>query len=168
MPRMVRRRTAVLAVAVSALCAVPLASAHALGPAIGPNQYFVGSVTGVASSGTAGTPVIGVLCAGPASTGTPVSGQSVQVKLLLPPVSTTAGFTGSLADSIQADLIYTLGTVVVDAPIAKLTAYSTPAPIPTTIKVPCSGRGEMVFNPEPTSHTAVSSTVEVIFQSTGV
>jgi hypothetical protein len=157
-----------LAAASLAVLAAPAASAAArpVAPAIsvGPDQYFAGLVLGRTSQS-----VIDVTCAGPASTGHPVAGQSVEVGLLLPPVSTTAGFTGS-ARSIQADLIWSTApppTTVVTH-IATFTSYFVKAPIPTTITVPCGGRGVMSFMPVLGGPAARPSTVSVTFESAGV
>lgn len=164
-----RRGAAVLAVAATALAVLPTAaSADDLGPLIGPKQYFTGSVAGIASSGAAnGGAIIGVNCAGAASTGSPLPGQSVEVKLLVPPVTATVGYTGTAANSIEANLIWSNGEVVFVTPLATFKAYSTPLAIPTDIKVPCSGTGEVSFDPEPASG-AVSYVVAVKFQSVGV
>jgi hypothetical protein len=157
-----------LAVASLAVLAAPAASAAArpAAPAIsvGPDQYFVGLVFGQTRQS-----VIDVACAGPASTGHPVPGQSVEVGLVLPPVSVTVGFTGS-AHSIQANLIWPTapppGTVVTH--IATFTSYSVKAPIPTTITVPCGGSGVMSFMPVLGGPAAHPSTVKVTFESAGV
>lgn len=167
------RSAAVLFTACTAALALP-GMAHAagpnLGPAVGPNQYFTGTVTGVATSGSATSDVIGVLCAGPASTGSPRPGQTVEVKLAVPPITPTFGFTGSAAKSIEAELIWSTSNppIVVITPIDNFTQYSTPLAIPTNIKVPCSGPGEVDFVPQPGSSTAVPYVVHITFQSTGV
>src|SRR6185503_13958700 len=113
-----------------------------LGPLVWPKQYFTGSVFGIASSGPAtGGAVISVACAGPASTGSPLAGQSVEVKLLVPPTSAVVGYTGTAANAIVANLIWTNGEVVFVTPLATFKQYSAALPIPTDIKVPCSGSG---------------------------
>jgi hypothetical protein len=38
-------------------------------------------------------------------------------------------------------------------------------PIPTTLMMPCSGTGSVVFSPDPTSATAHSATVSVQYAS---
>lgn len=165
-----RRGAAVLTVAATALVALPAAaSAASLGPAILPNQFFTGSVTGIAAAGGAATSsIIGVDCAGAASTGNPLPGQTIEVKLAPPTVAET-GYTGSAADSIVADLIWSYAEppIIVQLQIGTFTAYSTPLPIPTDIDVPCSGTGEVSFNPAPTSSSAVSAVVPVTFVSVG-
>lgn len=165
-----RRGAAVLTVAATALAVLPAAaSADVIGPLVGPKQYFTGSVAGVASSGAAdGGAIIGVNCAGPASTGSPLAGQSVQVKLLVPPTSAIVGYTGTAATSIEANLIWTNGEVVFVTPLANFKQYATALQIPTNIKVPCSGTGEVSFDPQPSSSSAVSYVVPVTFESVGV
>jgi hypothetical protein len=97
-----------------------------------------------------------------------VAGQSVQIRLLVPPVTANVGYTGGAATSIEANLLWTNGEVVFVAPLADLKQYSTAVPIPTNIKVPCSGTGEVSFDPEPSSSSAVSYIVQVKFESIGV
>jgi hypothetical protein len=159
-----------LTVAATTLVLLPAAaSADDLGPLVGPKQYFTGSVNGIASSGAAGSgAVIGVNCAGAAATGAPRAGQSVEVKLLVPPVAANVGYTGTAATSIEANLIWTNGEVVFVAPLANFKQYSVALPIPTDIKVPCSGTGEVSFDPQPSSSGAVSFIVPVTFESVGV
>jgi len=167
------RRAAVLFTACIATVALPGAAQAAspnLGPAVGPNQYFTGTVTGVASSGSASSDVIGVLCAGPEATGSPLPGQTVEVELAVAPITPTFGFTGSAAKSIEAELVWSTANppIVVISPIDDFTEYSTPLAIPTNIKVPCSGPGEVDFVPQPGSSTAVPYVVHITFESTGV
>lgn len=165
-------RATVLAVAAAsclALCTLPAAAqARAIGTAIGPNQFFTGTVLSPTVS-SAGTDIVRVVCAGPATTGSPAPNQWTEVKLA-PAAGTTVGFTGSAANSIVANLIYSLQNppIVVAIKIATFKAYSTPVPIPTNIKVPCSGPGQIDFVPEPTSTSARPYDLAVTFQSTGV
>ena len=164
------RRAAVLAAFAAAALAMPVtASAASPGPAVGPNQFFVGAVISPISSGSATPDVIYVDCAGAASTGHPEPGQAVEVKLAAS-VTQTYGFTGADATSIAADLIWTQANppIVVDEPIASLTAYATPEPIPTTAVAPCSGSGELSFVPQPGSSNAIAYPLHVEFVSVGV
>jgi hypothetical protein len=130
--------------------------------AVGPQQYFVGQVFGATKQS-----VIDVACAGPATTGHPVAGQTVEVALILPPVTTTAGYTGTQAVEIDAALIYPSGPVLVKTPIATFTQYFLKLPIPTSITVPCGGSGVMSFSPYPLD-SGKPSDVSVTFQSLGV
>jgi hypothetical protein len=144
-----------LLVSAAAIVAASLwttASATAAPVPIGPNQYFSGLV-----NGTHNNAVIKMVCPGPSSgqLGHPASGQTVSVTQL---ASTTAGFTGSLANSIAV----TFGTQSGTAGIT-LKYYDTPAAIPTTLLLPCSGTGQVRYDPEPTSPTARADVVTVTF-----
>jgi hypothetical protein len=144
--------------------AVP-ASAQ-IGLPIGPHQHFYGRVFGPVT-GTA-LNVIDVLCAGPLATGRPAPGQSVDVELLLPPGGATAGYTGNSANQIDADLIWSRGTVTTVTFVGTLTRYDVKVAIPTSITVPCAGSGVMSFTPSPDPDNSGSpSNVNVTFQSAG-
>jgi hypothetical protein len=129
------------------------ASAQTGATQIGPNQFFAGQVNKAHTNA-----VIYMICPGPAfpgQTGHPESGQNVSVTQ----TSTTAGgFTGSLANSIVVGFPgpTTNGAIT-------LTYYDTPAPIPTTLVLPCAGTGQVIYAPEPTSPTAKSDVVTVTF-----
>jgi len=152
------RTLTVLAAAAGVAAVAPSAPAAAL--AIGPHQYFVGTVNSHAASAT-----IEVLCAGPASTGHPLANQTVGVNFVLPPATTTVGYTGTSGTSIDAWLSWPALTGPLPVPIAKFTSYGT-APIPTGITVPCSGTGVMSFLPEPSTGGQVSN-VQVTFLNIG-
>lgn len=139
------------AAAVAALC-IFAASAAADPVPIGPNQYFAGLV-----NGTHDNAVIYMVCPGPAygQLGHPASGQSVSVTQT---TAVTYGFTGSLANSI----VVTFGTQTTN-PAITLKYYDTPAAIPTTLLLPCSGKGQVRYDPEPTSLTAHADVVGVTF-----
>jgi hypothetical protein len=55
----------------------------------------------------------------------------------------------------------------VAAPIV-LTAYGVQAKIPTTLLLPCGGSGVVDFVPEPTSATARSYEVPVVYENIAV
>jgi len=160
-------RAPVVAAFAAAALAVPVASAYAT--AVGPDQFFTGTVISATSSGSAGSDVIVVDCSGPSSTGTPAPGQSVEVQLAAA-TGAAAGYTGSDATSIEADLIWSVANppIVADVPLASLGAYATPEPIPTDIQVPCSGDGEVSFVPQPGGSDSVDYTLHITFVSTGV
>lgn len=144
--------------------AVP-ATAQAV--AVGPDQFFVGQVFGPITSSALN--VIEVACAGPAATGHPFPGQSVDVQLLLPPASATAGYTGHFGREIDANLIWSRATITVVTFIATLTSYDVKAAIPTSIEVPCGGSGVMSFTPSPDpDNSGRASNVNVTFESPGV
>ena len=161
-------RIAVVAVAIVTVVALPTAAGAAsyTGPnvSVGPRQYFVGLEFGLKAKPN----VVNVNCAGPATTGHPAAGQRVEVLLVLPPIVPTDGYTGTLAKRIQTNLVWPVGPVLESAFIANFTSYAVKLAIPTKITVPCSGTGQMVYTPMPTSNTAKSSVISVTFQSTGV
>lgn len=120
---------------------------------IGPNQFFIGLVTGNHTNA-----VIYVVCPGPSfpgQTGHPESGQNVSVSQSS---TTTSGFTGSLANSIVVSLPPSATTGGIT-----LKYYDTPAAIPTSLLLPCSGTAKVSYNPEPTSPTAKPDVVTVTF-----
>lgn len=145
-----------LAIAGTIAAASPVQAAQ-----VGPHQYFTGQVFGATTQS-----VIQVACAGPATTGHPVPGQTVEVSEILPPVNTQAGYTGDQAVEIDAALIYSTGPVPVKVPIATFTQYFVKLPIPTSITVPCGGTGVMSFSPYPLD-SGTPSKVSVTFQSPG-
>jgi predicted enzyme related to lactoylglutathione lyase len=134
---------------------------------IGPDQYFYGQVFGIASS-SAQQGVIEVACTTVAETGHPLPGQFVEVQQVFPPVTTTLGFTGNFGAEINADLIWSQGTITVATPIATFTSYGVSVQIPTSITVPCSGTGVMNFAPYPDpDNSGIASSVDVTFESPG-
>ena len=128
---------------------------------VGPGQYFTGQVFGTTTQS-----VINVVCAGVATTGHPAAGQTVEVAEILPPASSTAGYTGDQAVEIDTSLIYANGPVLVKVPIATFTQYFVKLPIPTSITVPCGGTGQMSFSPYPLDSGRPSNVTET-FQSPG-
>jgi hypothetical protein len=151
-------RTELLAAAgilVGGLAVAPSAAADAIVP-IGPNQYFQGIVNGARTDA-----VIKVVCPGPATPGQvghPAAGQTLSVGQ--GPISSpnVGGYTGSAATSIVA----TLGANSSTAAII-FDTYNTTRPIPTSILLPCSGPGTVVFRPSPTSDTARPDFVPVTY-----
>jgi hypothetical protein len=158
-------RAAIASAAVAVAGGVLAVPAVAQAGTVGPKQYFYGELFPVASSSH---DVIHVACAGPASTGHPVAGQSVAVHQIFPP-TTIVGYTGNFGTEIDTNLVWSRGTITVATPIATFTSYDDPAPIPTSITVPCSGSGVLRFNPYPDPDgTGNSSVVNVTFVSPGV
>jgi hypothetical protein len=133
--------------------------------AVGPHQYFNGEV--FSTTAAANQSVIEVACAGASDTGHPLADQYVEVTLIIPPVTTTAGYTGDDAVEIDAALNFTVGTLSANIPIATLTQYSVAASISTAITVPCSGSGVMAFTPYP-DEGGTPSDVSVTFETSGV
>jgi hypothetical protein len=163
------RRLTVLAVATAVVSAAP-AAAYALGSPIGPNQYFAGSLVRTTVTGTTTvTTSLLVACSavGAGTTGHPLPGQAVEVALVVPNTSDVVGYTGSLADSIEASVIF--GTqeppISENELIGTLTDYNTLLTVSPSLTVPCSGPGQLSFTPEPYSAGAESSTVDITFVS---
>lgn len=151
------RTLTVLAAAAGVAAAATAAPAAAL--AVGPNQYFTGSVTSPTDY-----PVIQVFCESFTSIGHPLPNQAVAVHPLLPPATISAGYTGLSATSIDAWLSWPSAIVAPQpVPIAKFTTYGT-APIPTNVTVPCSGAGVLSFVPNP-DNGGRPSKLNVAFQS---
>jgi len=166
------RRTAsriAIASAVMLVVAGALATpAMADGGQVAPKQYFYGEFFGATSSTAAN--VIQVSCAGVATTGHPLADQYVAAHQIFPPVTPTYGYTGNYGTEIDVNLVYSVGTLTVSTPtFATLTYYDTKAEIPTSLTVPCSGTGTLVFTPssDPDS-SGIASDLAVTFESTGV
>jgi hypothetical protein len=155
----VRTKLCYLAVVLGVVTAAPWLAGPAFAAApIGPNQSFLGEVNGKSTGA-----VVYVVCAGPVfpgRTGPPAGNQSVEVTPS--PSLSGPGFTGSLGDHIVVHFT--------DDRTAKmtLTAYNTPAAIPTSLRLPCGGTGKVVFKPKPTSPTARSDIVTVTYQNIAV
>lgn len=162
MSRKLGSRIAITFALTLAVIATLAAASPAQAITVGPKQYFTGQVFGKTALS-----VIDVSCAGVATSGHPVPGQTVEVNLLLPPVATTAGYTGDLAVEIDAALIFPTGPVSEKIPIATFTQYSLKLPIPSSITVPCSGSAVMNFSPFPLDSGSPSN-VQVTFISDGV
>lgn len=152
------RTLTMLAAAAGVAAIAPSAPAAAV--AVAPHQYFVGTV-----NSHTGNAVIEVVCAGPATTGHPLANQTVGINLLLPPGSTTVGYTGTSGTSIDTWLSWPGQDGPLPLPIALFTSYGT-QPIPTANPVPCSGTGVMTFLPEPSTGAQVSN-VKVTFVNVG-
>jgi hypothetical protein len=124
---------------------------------IGPNEYFSGFI----NNHPPGKAVITVICPGPVNTGHPASGQKIEVKTAQPTSTFDTGFTGSAGTKITAALAPSATTTI----LASFTSYFVPKNIPTSITVPCSGTGKVVFRPSPTSKTAKSAILPVTFMA---
>jgi hypothetical protein len=155
--------SAVMLVAGGALATPAMAD----GGQVGPKQYFYGEVFGPTSS--TARDVIQVSCAGPGTTGHPVAGQYVAAHQFFPPVTTSYGYTGNSGTEINVDLVYSVGTITVMTPtFATLTYYDTKAEIPTSLTVPCTGTGVVVFTPSPDpGGSGIASDVDITFESSG-
>jgi hypothetical protein len=122
---------------------------------IGHNQYFSGYV----NNGPPGEVLIAVACAVGAKTGHPLGGQPVEVEPVAASTAADVGFTGSKGDKITASLAPTTAATI----IASFTSYYVTKDIPTSISVPCSGTGTMLFVPSPHSKTAKTAKLTVTF-----
>jgi hypothetical protein len=124
---------------------------------IGHNQYFSGYVNGHPP----GAAVIDVACPAGATTGHPLGKQPVEVKPVTVASTVDYGFTGSKGDKITASLSSaTAGTIILS-----FTSYYVKKDIPTSIDVPCSGTGTVLFAPSPTSKTAMTARLPVTFKA---
>lgn len=170
MLRNARRSSLILAM--TGALAVATAAGAAASPVqdpvpIGPNEFFAGLVNG--SDGITSPAVISSGCIGPivqGETGHPLPGQTVEVELAQPPVSSAAGYTGN-ASSITAFLTWPASSVSAPELVATFTSYYVAEPIPVTLTVPCGGQGEVSFVPVPAStpSTGHPATVQVTFLS---
>ena len=149
-----------LIAAAMGLSAAATASA-AVGPQdpvpIGPNEYFKGLI----NNHPPGKAVITVICPGPVNTGHPAAGQTIEVETAQPTSTFDTGFTGSAGMKIGA----TLAPAATTSLLATFTNFFVPKTIPTSITVPCSGTGKVVFRPSPTSSTAKSAVLPVTFMA---
>ncbi|HEV2344249.1 MAG TPA: hypothetical protein VGS97_09165 [Actinocrinis sp.] len=124
---------------------------------IGPNTPFIALVNGKTADA-----VIAVVCPfppTPGELGAPLSGQYVEVEPEVVTPTGTFGFTGSAANSIDA--VFTPASALSEAIVIK--DWFVQVPIPTTLRLPCSGSGVVSFDPMPTSNTAHSYTVTVTY-----
>ena len=126
---------------------------------IGPNEYFSGFINGHPP----GTAVIRVICPGPVNTGHPAGNQTIEVKTAQPTSTFDIGYTGSAGRKITATLAPAATTTI----LASFTSFFVPKKIPTSITVPCSGTGTVMFAPSPPSSTAKSAKLPVKFLNIG-
>ena len=118
---------------------VPTAGVAGAQQQIGPDEHFVGLV-----NGSHDRPVVYTVCPGPARSGRrgPVAGGQT---LSVAEVAAGHGYTGPLTQ------VYAWFTPVGrKTPIAlTFTTYGGPQAIPTSVRVPCDGKGRAVFSPCP-------------------
>jgi len=160
----VRRRAALLVVSgvvggmLLAVSVSGVAISEPVTGTIGPHQHFVGLVNGRSTKA-----IIEMVCPYPLSStemGHPLNGQTIAVE---PPstVAGVSGYTGTRGRSVVASFG---GSVVPVTNTSTVTfdAYGSQT-LPTTLLLPCSGSGSVVFSPQPTSKTAKSVTVTVTY-----
>ena len=117
---------------------------------VGPNQMFRATVNG--QSGVDTPAVIRMACVGPqlpGQTGHPLPGQSVDVFRSESIIAAT-GLTGPTATSIQ--VFFGAPPPAPAGPGSSadvFTSYGVPKTIPTSLLLPCGGRGSVYFVPLP-------------------
>jgi hypothetical protein len=126
------------------------------GSVIGPNQLFAGFVNGSHFSATVRMACFGAIR--PGQTGHPMGGQTFSVER---EVDLPGGFTGTSANRIVA-FFAPVPTPVPNSGVI-LRRYGVLAPIPTSLTLPCSGRGVAEFAPEPATGKARPDQVPVTF-----
>ena len=121
--------------AAAVLLIIGTVNANASAP-IRPHQHFVGRVNGHGSPATVTT-----VCPGPStgSTGPVAGGQTVEVRRVL----AGGGYTGPFS-TVYAWFVPAPGG---PRPVQiTVSAYATPSAIPTSVRVPCSGSGQVEFS----------------------
>jgi hypothetical protein len=165
---MSRRTASRIALASAVMLAVggALATpAMADGGQVGHEQYFYGEFFGL--TGVTTPDVIQMSCTNASLTGHPLADQYVAAHEVLPPIAPTYGYTGNSGTEIDVTLTYTLGGVIATTgTFATLTYYDTEAEIPTSLTLPCSGSGDLVYTPSPDADgTGVATQLAVTFAS---
>jgi hypothetical protein len=151
----IARRAAIVVIGVLSATCLASANGFAVHPPpqgrVVPNVDFGAFVNGVSSN-----PVIQMGCFGavrPGQKGHPMAGQTVEV--FRPEALNVPGYTGSAATKIVARFTDDPSVGIV------MRRFGRPQPIPTSLFLPCSGTGSVLFSPEPSSATARSATVTV-------
>jgi hypothetical protein len=133
---------------------LPSAAARAGAP-IAPRQHFVGLVNGRHADAE-----VYVACGGPGGgdrTTHPLQSQTLAVAR----ARSGGGFTGDAASRVVARFLDDTSVGVL------LTTYGATAPVPTTITVPCEGKGVVRFAPRPSSSTSTPDFVAVTYVNLG-
>jgi hypothetical protein len=153
-----RNRSRAVAVAIAAAVSMLAvlagsgAARAASSGAVGPNQYFVGTVNH--RTGLQAPAPVRVACAGPAGpnrTTHPLAHQPVAV-VRASASNSNAGFTGPQGARISSYLGIppsAAGTGAASGSLPSFTEYGAPQDLPTSITVPCSGTGYITFIPWP-------------------
>ena len=136
MPTLTRTFAAVaMAVTALAVTSVPAGAK----PPIGPNQAFSGLVNGARTSA-----VVNTVCAGPVwagRTGPVASGQTLAVAR----ARKGHGYTGSFTQ-IYAWFVPQSGGTTTAPTQLRFDSYKTSQAIPTSVRVPCDGTGQVEFS----------------------
>jgi hypothetical protein len=161
---MVRTRLLVASVMVGGLLAIGgVAGATPATATIGPHQHFLGLVNGKSNKAT-----VIVACPGPISigdTGHPVGG-TIAVESPST-VADNSGNTGSRGHEVVASFVTPTAAIPITTTGVTFTRYGS-QPIPTSLSLPCSGSGDVVFTPEPPSTSARNTTVSVTYENIAV
>jgi hypothetical protein len=141
------RRVVAFASVVAVTIGMSVGAAGAAHPRIRPNQEFVGLVNG--STGQRAPAAIKVACPGPAQGQRthPLPHQTLAVSLP-PSTGGTVGNTGPDATHINAYFGVPPSSTA-SGGLATFRRYGRTKPIPTSITVPCSGKGYITFLPFP-------------------
>src|SRR5262249_44919281 len=129
--------TVVMIAAASALALVGGAAAAGAQAPIQPHQHFGGLV-----NGSHDDPVVYTVCPGPASldrTGSVAGGQTLAVAK----VAKGAGYTGPFS---QVYAWFEQDSSAGGPQQVKFTTYGTPLPVPSDVRVPCDGDGQVEFS----------------------
>ena len=160
---------AVLLAAIAAALAVttPVLAAAGSHSKVAPREFFAATVNG--STGEEHPVKVAVVCAGPSTTGHPLAGQTVGVKLVPVPSSgtTSLGYTGYNGTSIGAFFGAPPPAAGTGSGPVNFPVYRT-KPIPTSLVLPCSGPGHVTFVPLPNLPPAQSLSIPVEFWSQSV
>jgi hypothetical protein len=130
---------------------------------IHPNQHFIGLV-----NGSNDKPVVYTVCPGPAVAGFgPVAGNQ---DLSVAHVGSGGGFTGPYS---QVYAWFAQDSSINGPQLVRFARYGVPQPIPSAVRVPCDGTGQVEFDPcppllIPCAATAVPDVVEVRFVNIAV
>jgi hypothetical protein len=157
------------ALAASATILALLAAPAAAGPpqvAVQPHQVYGGSVNDTTSQAT-----ITMGCFGPTrprQTGHPLGGQHLAIFIPEALTSSAFGDTGRRGHRIVARIVTNAGTSPPVATFTRFTRtgalYTASSSLPTSVRLPCTGAGTVVFSPAPHSNDAKVATVAVTFR----
>jgi len=156
-----------LVVAIAVMATSAMAFPAGAAGKVGPKQYFTGVING--TDGNTTKPItINMACVGPVrsgETGHPLSGQTLAVHQLFPPSTTTAGTLGYTGIGSEIGVFFTAPppSASSGAESTIFTRYDKPRPLPTSLTLPCSGKGTVWFSPIPVVPPSRSATVPVEF-----
>jgi hypothetical protein len=159
------RVAGVLGVVVLALSSAALPASAA--GTVGPKQYFTGLING--KNGNSAIPIaIHMACFGPirpGQTGHPMGGQTLAVHQLFPPTP-TAGSLGYTGTGSQIGVFFNApppAEARASGGTPTFRQYDQPQPLPSSLTLPCAGRGTVWFTPIPVVPPSRSASVPVEF-----